>query len=261
MEKSGSLSNCDFSVSDVISAFKCPLQFYFSKKSIVAHFYFSGNNLGSFVHKVLSTFAKNIGTYPLFESGKNIVEEALYKSFYEVATSRKYKTNLEIAWQHIKPISIYFETIAQNRTTDEIRSMFILSEQPFTVNFYGTNICGRFDILLHDGEKIRIIDYKTRDREIEIDAVQIALYKYAVEKITGLRPEPAIIYVLDGEVKEEVFTEEEYKMLLKRIAAEISDMKLFLSGKKIPKKTPDRSLCKHCSLRNSCSALYEKFFG
>ena len=263
MEKNGSLAGCDFSVSEIITAFKCPLQFYFSRKGIVAHFYYGGKNVGSFVHKVLSEFANLLVTHTLFESNSdsNIVEDTLYRSFYNIAMkSKSYRTNLEDAWQYIKSIGVYFEDITRGKDVSEIRDMFILSERSFSVDFFGTQICGRFDLLMHDGDKIRIIDYKTRDKDAEIDAVQIALYKYAVKQITGVDAEPALLYILDGELKEEVFTEREYSFVISGIRREIEDMKEFLSGKKVPERTVDKSLCSHCSLRSSCKVLRKKFF-
>ncbi len=264
MEKSGSLADCDFSVSEVVTAFKCPLQFYFSRKGIVAHFYYGGKSVGSFVHKVLSEFANLLVTHTLFESENelNLVENTLYRSFYNVAIkSKSYRTNLEDAWQYIKSIGAYFEGITVGKSTSEIRDMFILSERSFSVNFFGTQICGRFDLLLRDERKIRIVDYKTRDRDPEVDAVQIALYKYAVKQITGVDAEPVLLYILDGELKEEVFTEEEYSLVISGIRKQIKDMKDFLSGRKVPERTVDRTLCNHCSLKTSCKVLRKKFFG
>jgi len=263
MEKNGSLAHCDFSVSEIITAFKCPLQFYFSRKGIVAHFFYNGRNVGSFVHKVLSEFANLLVTHTLFEeeNSSNIIEDTLYRSFYNVAMkSKNSRTNLEDAWQYIKSIGVYFEDITRGKDISEIRDMFILSERSFSVDFFGTQICGRFDLLMHDGDKIRIIDYKTRDKDTDIDAVQIALYKYAVKKITGAEAEPVLLYILDGELKEDVFTESEYSLVISGIRREIEDMKDFLYGRRIPERAVDRSLCNHCSLRASCKVLYKKFF-
>ncbi len=263
MEKNGSLRGCDFPVSEIISAFKCPLQFYFSRKGIVAHFYYNGKNVGSFVHKVLAEFSSLLITHTLFESksSPNVIEDWIYRSFYNVAMkSKSYRTNLEDTWRYIKSIGVYFEDITRGKDISEIRDMFILSERSFSMDFFGTHICGRFDLLMHDGDKIRIVDYKTRDKDPEIDAVQIALYKYAVKQITGVDAEPTLLYILDGELKEEVFTEKEYSLVILGIRREIEDMKDFLSGKKIPERTIDKTLCNHCSLRTSCRVLCKKFF-
>ena len=261
MGKNGSSVGYRFSVSDIVSAFHCPLQFYFRKKGIKAYFRYGNVHIGSFVHNVLSVFAKEIEKPTLFnERREGYIERKLYQAFLSVSISKHYNVDFEEGWRYLKSIGAYFENLAYKKSIPEIKEMFLLSEESFLIRLAGAYISGRFDLLLDIGNDIRIIDYKTRGKEIDIDAVQIAIYRYAVEKIYKKRASPYVLYIGDGEMSEEYFSDEEYIELMKQINKEIMDMKDFLEGNKIPLPTPERSLCRYCSIQYHCEELIKKFF-
>lgn len=250
-----------FSVSEVVSAFRCPVQFYFRRKGINAYFRYGNTHIGSFVHNVLSVFAKEIEKPDLFnEKRESYMERKLYQAFLSVSISKHYNVDFEEGWRYLKAIGAYFEDLAYKKSIPEIKEMFLLSEESFLVKLSGAYISGRFDLLLDTENDIRIIDYKTRGKEIDIDAVQIALYRYAVEKIYKKKVSPYVLYIGDGEISEEYFSDGEYIEFMKQINKEIRDMIDFLGGNKIPIPTPEKSLCKYCSIQYQCEELIKKYF-
>ncbi len=260
MGKNGYLVEYKFSVSEVVSAFRCPVQFYFKRKGINAYFRYGNVHIGSFVHNVLSVFAKEIAKPDLFEDKREgFIEKKLYRSFLSVSLTKHYNVDFGEGWKYLKSIGAYFENLAYEKSISEIREMFLLSEESFLVKLAGAFISGRFDLLLDTGNSIRIIDYKTRGKEIDIDAVQIALYRYAVEKVYRKKVSPYVLYIGDREISEECFSDEEYVELMKQIKKEVKDMENFLEGNKVPIPTPEKALCKYCSIQYQCEGLIKKF--
>ncbi len=249
-----------FSVSEIVSAFKCPMHFFLKRKGKNAFFYYPGNeNLGTFVHLVLSRFAKFVKKRTLFSQDLTI-DTTMKKIFMEVSFSWHGNTDFEKAWQYIEPVLAYFDFITKGKSPDEIADMFVFSEKSFTVDMENTNVTGKFDILLKDGDTFKIIDYKTRKSEIDFDGIQIAIYKYAVEKTFDKKAVPLIISISDGEVYTEKFTEEEYGELIKAVHAKIREMKQIISGEIIPERTAEKEICRHCSMRYSCETFFKEVF-
>ncbi len=250
--------NYKFSVSEIVSAFKCPMYFFLKRKGKNVFFRHPGNeHLGTFVHLVLSRFANSLKKETLFPDNFS-VESAMMKSFKTVAFSWKEKINFEKAWHHIEAISAYFEFITEGKSRNEIAKMFVYSEKLLTTRIEGANITGKFDILLKDGDSFKIIDYKTRKSEIDFDGIQITIYKYAVEKLFNKKATPLIISIFDGEIRTEKFTETEYKELINAVRAKIREMKQLVSEKIIPKRTAEKEICKHCSIRYNCNKVIKE---
>ena len=252
-----------FSVSEIISAHKCPMHFYL--KRIGKNVYFSfkeSNHIGTFVHKVLSDFAISVKTVKLFEDkNKDLIEKALYESFQKASFASKNRTiNYEKAWRYIESAGAYFQSFALGKTREEIQSIFLLSEKPFRIHMNNTIISGKFDLMMNVNGNIRIIDYKTRGSDIETDGIQIALYKFAVEQLYGIKVDPAVVYIEDGSIKEEKFTEKEFKEIMSEVKAIVKDMISYLKREKVPFITADKEVCKHCNLNYNCEKIVEEVF-
>lgn len=252
-----------FSVSDVILAHKCPAHFYLKKIGVNAYFSFPKNrNIGTFVHKVLSHFANSVKTETLFTENQkeSFIEYKLYESFKAVSFTTKYRVDYAKAWKYIESTGAYFKMLCGDKSEEYVREMLLLSEEPFKISIENAIIRGKFDLLMKTDNNIRIIDYKTRSENIEIDAIQIALYKFAVEELYGIKVKPVVVYIEEGGIKEEEFTDAEFREILKQTKSIVREMKLYMSGEKIPPKSMDREVCTHCNLAYNCKKIREEVF-
>jgi DNA helicase-2/ATP-dependent DNA helicase PcrA len=64
-------------------------------------------------------------------------------------------------------------------------------EQPFTVVIAGVPVSGRIDAIYADGDGWEVVDWKTSGRS-DADPVQLAIYRLAWAKVTGVEPERVI---------------------------------------------------------------------
>ncbi len=247
-----------FSVSDIVTAFKCPIHFCLRKHGIKAYFYYgSDSGIGTFVHSVLSEFAHQMGKNTLFGKETDI-SKTMNESFRKVFLSTKADIDFEEAYEYIKSAAAYFGFKTEGKTKSEIREMFVYSEKPFSVHLEGIKINGKFDILLKTGSTFEIIDYKTRRSEIDLDGIQIALYKYAVKNVFNADALPVILTIEKGAVSKETLDEEEYEKIIGAVRAKVREMKEIFSGEKLPKFAPDKEICKHCSVRYNCKRLFKE---
>ncbi len=249
-----------FSVSEIVNAFKCPMHFYLRRIGKNAFFYYAGSeNLGTFVHIVLSHFAKSLKKQKLFLQNPSL-DSLMAESFRNVSFSWHGNVDFEKAWKYIESISTYFDFITKGKSLNEISDMFICSEKAFKVSLEGANITGKFDILLKEENTFKIIDYKTRRSEIDFDGIQIAMYKYAVEKLFNKKAIPLIISISDGEIYTEKFTDTEYNELINIARSKIQEMKKIVDGSIVPEHSPDKEICRHCSMRYNCKTFFKEVF-
>lgn len=238
------------------------MHFYLKRMGENAYFSFKeSNHVGTFVHKVLSDFAISVKRKTLFEEKSNdFIQDSLYRSFKNVSFSSKYKVDFAKAWRYIEMVGAYFHSFAFGKNEEEIRNMFLLSEVSFKISLEDAIIGGKFDLLMKDNKSVRIVDYKTRGSDIEIDGIQIALYKLAVEHIYRLKVIPIIVYIGDEEIKEERLNEAEYCEIIGQIRNIIKNMIDYMNRNKIPEFTRDTETCYHCSLNYNCRKIVEEVF-
>ena len=239
------------------------MHFYIRRLGKSAHFlYNNSSGIGTFVHKVLSDFAISMKERRFFDIGydSDFIEKSLFNSFQKISFSSKQNINYEKAWQYIKTVGAYFQYLSQGKSKEEVEDMFMFSEKSFKINLNNSIISGKFDLLIKLGREIRIVDYKTRQSNIEIDGIQIALYKYAVEKLYKIKVNPVVIYIEDECLKEGKFKEEEYSEIILAIQNTVKDMASYLKKEKIPPTTIDNEICTHCSINYNCKRIIREVF-
>uniref|UniRef100_A0A7C4XZD3 PD-(D/E)XK nuclease family protein n=1 Tax=Caldisericum exile TaxID=693075 RepID=A0A7C4XZD3_9BACT len=243
-----------FSVSEILLMSKCKKALELKLKGHKVNFrYENPPYTGILFHKVINKFAKSLEKSLFNEINlkdadlQTFIKDRLYEIFIqEIGKDRK--SSLDIVWNYLEDFSVLLFTLLKNGN-DNLIEMFLQEEFSFEFELMeNVMIHGRYDVLLKSGNKIKIIDYKTRKEDFERDTFQIALYYEAVKKTFGIKPEPVVMYFENGKISGETYTREEIEITLEVIKNLIAEfINEFEKG--TVKPTQNKDICKYCNMR------------
>jgi len=242
-----------FSVSEILLMSKCKKALELKRKGYKVNFgYKNPPYTGILFHNVINKFAKSLENSLFDETnikGENLlalIKDRLYQIFIqEIEKDRK--SSLDVVWNYLEDFSVLLFTSLEN-SNDNLREIFLQSERPFKFKLMdNVMIYGRYDVLLKSGNKVKIIDYKTRNEDFERDTFQIALYYEAVKKTFGIEPEPVVMYFDNGKILTETYTREEIEITLEVIKNLVNEFITEFEKSEI-KPTQNRDTCKQCNM-------------
>ena len=131
--------------------------------------------------------------------------------------------------------------------------LHVAPEQPFNLSLPGFRVRGRIDRIDRDGERYRVIDYKTGDPKAEWELerdLQLGIYAIATERVLGLKPVTLAICYLDDANEVEVLKTTSQLEADRALAEDLAHG--IIAADFTPAPTPWK--CKKCDYKLVCDA-------
>lgn len=247
----------EISVSDVLTFTKCKRAFAYKLDGKKVNFRFGKSTYtGIKTHKILSEFAR------YFEA--NLFERSLEKkSFNEIyyylkglffnSVKKELETDRLSSYDEIMEFldnfSGYIASIIEKTKNTQI---FTFPEKPIKFElFKNLYIKGRIDVLINDGEKLRLIDYKTKSENVNDDTIQLSLYYKGLKEAYNRKVIPTVLYFEKNWINSEELDEDLINNVLNLITSELKKFFKKYKTQNYEFEVESFEYCKFCSLKNT----------
>ncbi|MGH9510315.1 MAG: RecB family exonuclease, partial [Terriglobales bacterium] len=180
---------------------RCPLQFKIARDWNLPGEPAAPMQFGAAVHTVLHDYFRSV------KQGAAKTREQVLEKFREEMEKGKFDDALQrelYEKQGVEQISAFLAATAAAPSPDVLDT-----ERSFRINVKGVNVNGRVDRLDRvDGNKVRIVDYKTgrpRDQEDADESLQLSLYAIAAREAWNAEPASLVLYNLETNTPVETF--------------------------------------------------------
>ncbi|MGH9601360.1 MAG: ATP-dependent helicase [Terriglobales bacterium] len=201
MEPRAPLSEMALSASAIEMYERCPLQFKIARDWNLPGEPAAPMQFGAAVHTVLHDYFRSV------KQGAAKTREQVLEKFREEIEKGKFDDALQrelYEKQGVEQISAFLAATAAAPPPDVLDT-----ERSFRINVKGVNVNGRVDRLDRlDGNKVRIVDYKTgrpRDQEDADESLQLSIYAIAAREAWNAEPASLILYNLETNTPVETF--------------------------------------------------------
>ncbi|MGH9532612.1 MAG: ATP-dependent helicase [Terriglobales bacterium] len=201
MEPRVPLSEMALSASAIEMYERCPLQFKIARDWNLPGEPAAPMQFGAAVHTVLHHYFRSV------KQGAAKTREQVLEKFREEMEKGKFDDALQrelYEKQGVEQISAFLAATAAAPSPDVLDT-----ERSFRINVKGVNVNGRVDRLDRvDGNKVRIVDYKTgrpRDQEDADESLQLSLYAIAAREAWNAEPASLVLYNLETNTPVETF--------------------------------------------------------
>lgn len=245
------LSEMALSASAIETYERCPLQFKIARDWNLPAEPAAPMQFGAAVHTVLHDYFRSV------KQGAAKSREQVLEKFLEEMAKGKYDDVLQrelYEKQGVEQISAFLATSAAGPAPQVLDT-----ELSFRISVRGVTVHGRIDRLDRlDGNKVRIVDYKTgrpRDQEDADESLQLSLYALAAREAWGLDAASLVFYNLETNAPVEAFRGTAQLMETAEKVREVSER--ISAGNFDPK--PEYH-CTWCPYRALCPAKEQRLY-